>query len=64
MFVWRDTDSWEAFLDGGPTNRVGAGRRLDFVFTVGEGLVEEDGTVDGELLEAILAVLRLGSKAR
>ncbi|KAI7197674.1 hypothetical protein KC363_g138 [Hortaea werneckii] len=37
----RDTESWEALCEGGPTKSEGAGRRLDLVFVEGAGLVGE-----------------------
>lgn len=46
-------ESCEALREGGPTKRVGAGRRLAFVLEVGEGFV-------GEVMPGTLVVDMMG----
>ena len=47
---WRETESCEVLRDGGPTKRVGAGRRLGLVFEVGEGLFGLEGCVTVDMI--------------
>ena len=35
---WRLSERFDAFREGGPMKRVGAGSRLGFVLAVGDGL--------------------------
>lgn len=50
---WRETESCDVLREGGPTKRVGAGRRLGLVLAVGDGLVGFEGC-DSEAMIAIV----------
>lgn len=53
----RVMESWDALREGGPTKRVGAGRRLGFVFAVGDCLLGAGAAA--ALLDIFVVVFRL-----